>query len=186
MGECRGTDCPLPGFFMKRLSASGKRNLLGIVLGILLTFGLVFISLQPCLFVESESGLLKWFFISTDQKTVSLRFIHSVERTPVLEKYKVNGQHKLVLYETEYESFGVGLPFLASEGRFHAKDGRFVMEMDRVFPSVSLRTGPEAQLTLTVNSQQYPLYQMLPSGALVRLSAGTWPRRISSSFTTIN
>jgi hypothetical protein len=128
--------------------------------------------------------LLTWFVVSPEHEAFSLRFVHSVERTPVLEKYRVDRQNNLVLYATEYESFGVGLPFLASEGKFTAIDGRFILEMNRVFPTVSLRTWPEGQLTLTARSQQHRLYQMLPSGSMVRLSAGTWLSRLTDIFTT--
>jgi hypothetical protein len=176
-----------PGFFMKGQSAlhyQKKYWLTIVVTSLAILYGLTFLLIQPCLFVESEQDLLNWFVISSGKEAFSLRFIHSVERTPVLEKYQVDSQNNLLLFATEYESFGVGLPFLASEGHFIAKDGHFILEMNRVFPSINFRTWPEAQLTLTVKNQQYRLHQMLPSGSVVRLSAGTWLLRLINISTT--
>lgn len=177
-----GRSCPAPGFFMKALYALCYRKSLFAAAALLLGFGLLSFLFQPCLFVESETKLLAWFAICPNEEAFSLRFIHSVERTPVVEKYKVDSQNKLLLFATEYQSFGVGLPFLASEGRLTAKDGYFSLEMNRVYPSISLRTGPEAQLTLTGNKQQYVLYKMLPAGSLVRIWAGTWLSRMIDVF----
>jgi hypothetical protein len=154
------------------------------VASLAILYGLTFLLIQPCLFIESEQDLLNWFSISSGKEAFSLRFIHSVERTPVLEKFQVDSQNNLLLFATEYESYGVGLPFLASEGHFTIQNGHFILEMNRVFPSISLRTWPEGQLTLTVKNQQYRLHQMLPSGSVVRLSAGTWFLRLKNIYTT--
>ena len=183
MGECRGTEFSAPGFFMKYL-VFFRQKLIVIAAFAAIVCSLLFLLLQPCLFVETDRQLFSWYFIARDEEAFSLRFIHSVEKTPVIEKFKIDDQSNLVMFATEYESFGVGLPFLASEGHFYAEGNRFILEMNRVFPSVSLRTGPEAQLILTVNNNRHELYKMLPSGTLVRLSAGTWLSRLAGFLST--
>lgn len=165
---------------MKGLSVISQRNTIFAVVSLAILFGVIFFLLQPCLFVDSEHRLITWFVVFPEHEAFSLQFVHSVERTPVLEKYRVDSQNNLVLYQTEYESFGVGLPFLASEGKFTAQNDRFILEMNRVFPTVALRTWPEGQLTLTANNKQHRLYQVLPSGSMVRLSAGTWLSRLQT------
>jgi hypothetical protein len=57
------------------------------VASLAILYGLTFLLIQPCLFVESEQDLLNWFSISSGKEAFSLHFIHSVERTPVLEKF---------------------------------------------------------------------------------------------------
>ncbi len=182
MGECRGTESSPPGFFMKSLTISYRRAFIIAAVCVSAIGSVLFFLVRPCLFVEADGRLLSWFFVSREPEAFSLRFIHSVEKTPVVEKYKLDKQNNLIMYATEYESFGVGLPFLAAEGNFYAKGNRFIMEMNRSFPSVGLRTGPEAQLTLTVNKRQFQLYQMLPPGTMIHLSAGSWLARLTGSF----
>ncbi len=56
-------------------------------------------------------------------------WIHSVEGTPITEKYIATPQG-LVLVEAESESFGAGHPYSAEElgGEFRFEDGRMVYE----------------------------------------------------------
>lgn len=76
---------------------------------------------------------------------------------------------KIKLYETRYQSFGVGLPFLESEGEFHQEGNFYVMEMDREFKDLVLRVGKDTNLTLEANGEVFPLYKTLPAGARVEI-----------------
>ena len=72
------------------------------------------------------------------------------------------------LLRTEYQSFGVGLPFLETEGDFRQEGNVYVMDcMDRRFPELSLRTGVGTQLTLYLNGKEYKLYEMFPPGTRI-------------------
>ena len=97
----------------------------------------------------------------------SVHFIHSVQKTPVRENLVVE-EHGFCLDSTEYQSFGVGLPFWESEGEFHRKENSFVMEhMDRHFPDLSLRTGVGTQLRISLCGREYRLYEMFPPGTRI-------------------
>ncbi len=99
---------------------------------------------------------------------LSLRFIHSVQRTPVEEFFVVNGTADgLVLRVTRYESFGVGLPFLESDGKFRREGDWFVMDMERPIPRLDLRPGVSTKLTLFLAGEAIPLYERVPLGTLV-------------------
>lgn len=102
---------------------------------------------------------------------LKIRFIHSVQKTPVEEQLRVDESLTgFTLNSTRYQSFGVGLPFLASEGDFHVEGDYFVMDnMERHFPTLSLRTGLGTELTVTIGQREFRLYEMYPPGTLINL-----------------
>lgn len=116
-----------------------------------------------------------YFFICADGGTVfsmsaaepirfSIRFVHSVQKTPVEENLVIdNGIFRLE--STKYKSFGVGLPFLATEGNFRHEGDHYVLDgMDRRFPKLSLRTGVGTFLEIFVGEKEIKLYEMFPPG----------------------
>lgn len=134
-------------------------------MGILL--GLADIATQPTLFVRA-GGELVAVARGIPGEPISIRFIHSVQKTPVLENLAVEVGGGLRLISTEYQSFGVGLPFLASEGHFYQDGDHYVLEdMDRHFPRLTLRVGVGTQLTLYLKGRTYPLYEKYPPGTSV-------------------
>jgi len=53
----------------------------------------------------------------------AIEFVHSVERTPVKEVFKIGQDCTIYLVETEYESFGAGLPTMPGEGEESVLEG---------------------------------------------------------------
>lgn len=97
-----------------------------------------------------------------------MQYIHSVEKTPVIECFRVLDDGRLMLTATAYKSYGVGLPSLPEEGRLTVADGWMVLEdLQRVFPDIRIRVGPEAGASLEVENKKYPIYQWYPAGSLV-------------------
>ena len=94
-------------------------------------------------------------------QALSISFIHSVQKTPVEEYLTVDdSMSELVLNSTRYHSFGVGLPFMESDGEFYQDGDDFVMDhMNRHFDILSLRTGLGTELTLELDNQSYPVYE---------------------------
>lgn len=122
----------------------------------------------PCLFVRDMSS---YVLIKPLVNTVNLKisYIHSVQKTPVEEYLEVGMYGKIKLYETRYQSFGVGMPFLESEGDFHQEGDFYVMDMEREFNDLVLRVGKDTNLTLDANGEVFPLYKTLPAGARVEI-----------------
>ena len=102
----------------------------------------------------------------------SIHFIHSVQKTPVLENLEINDEKDgFNLLSTKYQSFGVGLPFLAEEGDFREEGDYYIFDhMDRYFRTLSLRTGVGTKLTLTVDGREYRLYERYAPGTRIDLS----------------
>ena len=133
---------------------------------------------RPCFFVQGEKGILAVVPVY-GQMDFSLQFIHSVQKTPVIENLKVNEKlDGFVLQSTKYQSFGVGLPFLASEGTFHQEGDYFVMDgMERPYTMLSVRPGVGTELTLRLEDVEYRLYQMVPLGSRVDLYLAPYYQR---------
>ena len=125
---------------------------------------------RPHLFVAAPDRLLAIHPAKAGME-FSTRFLHSVQKTPVEEFFTVNeARQGFVLVRTRYQSFGVGLPFLAADGTFQSEDGSFSMaDMDRPLPRLDLRPGLGTNLTLTIDGTTYPLYALVPPGTLIRI-----------------
>jgi hypothetical protein len=147
-----------------------------LLLGVIVSITLYVVS-HPCLLIETEQGVLTSRWASSGD-TFCLSYTHSVQKTPVRENFVVNSNGELKLVSTEYKSFGVGLPFLASDGTFTMKQDRFVLEdINRIFPTVRLRVGPEAKLVLEYAGETIPLYAMLAPGSFVQIRVGPYYSR---------
>lgn len=135
--------------------------------GVLL--GLASILSTPCFTVKAQGHIVA-IRQARAHFPFSIHFIHSVQKTPVEENLEVEADGRFLLRSTRYQSFGVGLPFLAEEGRF-CEDGDFYVfdDMNRHFPALSLRTGVGTQLTLDVDGTVFPLCESYEPGTKIDL-----------------
>lgn len=139
-----------------------KKLLFAVLVLILLTMT----THQPKIFLGSDSTTV---FVADYQENlpVTINFTHSVQKTPVIEELELrNGE--FVLIRTKYKSFGVGLPFDASDGKFYRDGEWFIMDnMNRHFKNLELRTGKGTQLKITVNGREFDLYRKFPLGTKI-------------------
>lgn len=105
-----------------------------------------------------------------DEVPLTIRFIHSVQKTPVEEFLTVYADGRFHLTGTRYRSHGVGLPFLAEEGDFRMEGDYFVLDMDRDYLALSLRTGVGTELRIEAGGRAFPLYEMYPAGTRIDLA----------------
>ncbi|WP_338625495.1 DUF1850 domain-containing protein [Selenomonas sp. TAMA-11512] len=123
---------------------------------------------QPVIAVLGEEGIIA-IRPAGKNTSIDIAFIHSVQRTKVSEHLIVNERlDGFCLNETEYSSFGFGLPFLTSDGSFSITEQGFSLrDMNRPIPHLSLRPGVGTELTLCIDSERYPLYRLVPLGSRV-------------------
>ena len=96
-----------------------------------------------------------------------INFIHSVQKTPVVEELEFDGDN-FILRRTKYKSQGVGLPFMESDGNFYRDGDWFIMDdMNRHFKNLQLRTGVGTNLIVTLNGQEFKLYEKFPAGTKI-------------------
>ncbi|HIU64526.1 MAG TPA: DUF1850 domain-containing protein [Candidatus Avacidaminococcus intestinavium] len=145
-----------------------KTMLIGVL--IFLVGAFVYYANQLVLIIYPENNQQQVVLKVNKGESFYLEFINSVEKTPIQEYFIVRGTNDLLLQQARYKSLGVGLPFLASDGKLHLSgDGRFVLEMDRTFKSIRLRTGIEACPRIFYAGTGVPLYDLYSPGTLVEI-----------------
>jgi len=85
----------------------------------------------------------------------------SVEKTQAEELFKIDKVGNIILWETVYEDYGVGLPFLPEEGQLEVKDGKFILKMNRSFKEINMTISPIAEHYLKINNKKYMLSKLL-------------------------
>ena len=123
------------------------------------------------IFVVAEVDGAEKIITSVEAKKnlpLTINFIHSVQKTPVIEELEFDGEN-FVLLRTKYKSHGVGLPFMESDGDFREENGIFIMDnMNRQIKNLELRTGVGTQLTINFNGQEIKLYEKFSPGTKIK------------------
>lgn len=161
----------MPGILFNMMvnKINNLQKALIIIVSLLLCIGLYWWFLPLRIIIETESGIVS-SIPTYREDTFSIRFTHSVHKTPVWENFVVKGVDKLTLISTEYRSYGVGMPSLPSEGVFtQLRDGFTLTGLNRSFEKIPVRVGPEAKLSLIHQDREYFLYQWFAPGTLVIL-----------------
>lgn len=123
----------------------------------------------PALFLQADGQKTVLVRQLRDEVSLTVHFIHSVQKTPVEEFLTAYADGHFRLTGTRYQSHGVGLPFLPEEGTFRQEGDYFVLDMDRDYPALSLRTGVGTQLTIEAGGTRVPAYEMYPVGTRIDL-----------------
>ena len=123
----------------------------------------------PALFLQADGKKIVLARQIRDEVPVTIRFIHSVQKTPVEEFLTAHADGHFHLSGTRYQSHGVGLPFLPEEGAFRQEGEYFILDMERDYAELSLRTGVGTELTITVGDQIIPAYEMYSVGTRIDL-----------------
>ena len=155
-------------------ASSGSRTFLRfkiIILLLMVSCGLLFwYANHLILAIIPDNGQKQHYFMVSTGDTWYIEFIHSVQKTPVQEYFLVRGENDLLLEKTIYQSMGVGLPFMASEGKLKTTgDGHFVLEMHREYQTLKLRTGLEACPKIYFGGNVLPIYNLYEPGTLVEI-----------------
>ena len=136
-----------------------------ISLSIILVIIFIYVCQLPFIFGQTSTGFI---FIKKAYAgmPITLSYRHSVMKTPVQENLYINDTvDGLSLKSTRYQSFGVGLPFLASEGHFHQEGTWFVLDnMHREYLTLSLRNGVSNNGVIQVDEESYDLPGLMPLG----------------------
>jgi hypothetical protein len=121
---------------------------------------------------DGETGERLAFMNIKPEEEFSIKYIHSIHRTPVLETYHANEEGKIIQTEMRFEEFGVGMPSGATGTEvFTQKDGAYILSnMYRTFPLLDIRTGQIiANHTLLYDGHEYPFSSFSEKGSWVRI-----------------
>ena len=146
-----------------------KKFLVAIIL-VLVIFKLT----EEKIYIAVEIGNSPKIISSVDAKKntpLVINFIHSVQKTPVIEELNFDGDN-FILVRTKYKSQGVGLPFMESDGVFREEGEWFIMDdMNRPLKNLQLRTGVGTNLAVTLNGQEFKLFETFPAGTKIFIDA---------------
>ena len=123
----------------------------------------------PALFLRAGDDMIVLVRQIRDEVPVTIHFIHSVQKTPVEEFLTAHTDGHFHLAGTRYQSHGVGLPFLPEEGTFRQEGEYFILDLDRDYSELSLRTGVGTELTIEAGGARIPVYEMYPVGTRIDL-----------------
>lgn len=113
-----------------------------------------------------------WRETLTDPVELRLEYMHSVERTPVVEVYEA-ARRGLRLRRMEFAAAGAGLP---SEGYVRVGD-RFVLWTDRRLPQLPVRVSAGSRQRLLIGrSTTFELLAVAGKGGIVTVRVGAAPR----------
>ncbi len=94
---------------------------------------------------------------------VALEYMHSVEKTRVLDEYTVRGT-TLENTRMEFESYGWGLPAGAN---VTLEDGVFVFDPDRTYEQLRVKPGTVANHTLIVDGERNDLVTRTDANSVI-------------------
>lgn len=109
---------------------------------------------------------------------ITIRYIHSVMKTPVLEHYLIMPDGRLLLTDTEFMSYGAGLPE-KNDYEFEITDKGFrVYNINKPFDFIVYRTAPihtGADVTLVTENVEVPFLSFSKERTPVRIAVRRVP-----------
>lgn len=119
----------------------------------LLTFlMLLFIITRPALIIENREGEVLLILPLFREDGFSTYYIHSVEKTPVIEFFQVEGR-SLLLTKTIFSSYGAGLP-LDHNGFSQGNDFFLIQDIHKTFSIIYFRVSTTADQYLLIGDKK--------------------------------
>lgn len=135
--------------------------------------GLIVLTVGGCgllekeMVVRAEDGTVIKELAARPGLELTIKFMHSVQKTPVEENLEFDGEGWIVR-RTRYQSQGVGLPFMESDGEFRREGDWFVMDgMDRRIDRLSIRTGVGTRHSIVIDGEEIELYDRFEPGTRI-------------------
>jgi hypothetical protein len=114
-----------------------------------------------CLAITANPGGERFLALPlpSDVPAFTLTYVHSVTRTPVEERYRVEGD-AIVETEIRFEQHGPGLPTEPDAGgQWRRSDGKYVVTTSRRFTRVVMRIDAATRPTLVTPARTVNLAQ---------------------------
>ncbi|MGO1468855.1 MAG: DUF1850 domain-containing protein [Tissierella sp.] len=105
-----------------------------------------------------------------EEEEFTIKYTHSVEKSPVTEKYKVY-EDEIILLETTFKSYGAGLPATTEYDFELIDDGFRIYNINKKYRDVIYRTGAEiANHEIIIGDKTYEFLDFSKKRAGVRFS----------------
>ncbi|MBP6332034.1 MAG: DUF1850 domain-containing protein [Aminivibrio sp.] len=111
----------------------------------------------------------------------AVRYIHSVQKTPVIEVFRIDFRQGIELRETVYHDFGAGLPFLVEGSAvFSSGNGKYrISGIRRHLGDIVFRVGRFADYRLLIRGREIPFTTFEKPGRSLRFSGERRPFLLS-------
>ena len=108
--------------------------------------------------LRDEKGELLAVYPLANGELFSVRYIHSVQKTPVIEVFSITTEGVIELRETIYEDFGAGLPFIVDGKKvFSSGGGKFrISGYAQPLGQIIFRIGRFADYHLLLRNEEIP------------------------------
>ncbi|MFO1316788.1 MAG: DUF1850 domain-containing protein [Burkholderiales bacterium] len=124
---------------------------------------------------QPEGRVIAQLGVPAADPAFTVTYVHSVTRTPVVERYVVDGG-TIVQTEIRFAQHGPGLPTQPDAGgTFERRDGQFVMTMARRFPVVVMRVHADQQPRLAAGGTTTDLAAWGNRALALRAAPGPCP-----------
>jgi len=134
-----------------------KRILLVVVA--LLAIAMMLYPIEVIKASDARSGEYLGSWWPMEDNSFTIKYIHSVERTPVWEMYTIE-EGEIVLKETIFQSYGAGLPATSPYDFDIVEDGFRLYNIDQKMTNLVYRTGAvRANHELMVGERTYPFVE---------------------------
>lgn len=111
-----------------------------------------------------------------NEKTFTVKYLHSVNKTPVQEHFVLAPENKITLNGTEFWSLGVGTPFLPEEGQLVNDQGVYSLTgMNRSFESIHFVFLPLTRHTLIAKEEEFAFDHYFEPGQIVEMTIIDYP-----------
>ena len=105
--------------------------------------------------------------------SLSLRWLHSVEKEHWQENYQMAGE-QLLLSTTQFKTFGAGTP--STEGAITSKDGWLHYKAERLLPHIHWIVSRNVESTVLTELGIWPLYDHFDDYAEIKIQVMQVPR----------
>jgi hypothetical protein len=122
------------------------------------------------LVIEQENGSSLISMPIEPGELFTIRYIHSVDISPVYEVFYADEEKGIMIKETYFRMFGAGMGHWPGRGTIAGENGwTFIKDMDIAIGEFYLRVGsPSVDHTVLIKDQEIRLSRMIP-GSRVRI-----------------
>lgn len=123
---------------------------------------------------EVRTGHILWCSPMKEGEEFVLSFTHSVNRRPVFDTLRVQGDH-LVIVKSVFDTFGAGMPEASTEeGQFSVLPGGWLQwSLNRPVPEIILRVGEVANHVLMIKAREFSLAELAKPGTALAFRVRT-------------
>lgn len=144
---------------------------IGLMISLILSLSVVSCKTHFCLqIIDGQSGSVMKSIPMEQGEPFTVKFIHSVEKAPILESFYIDREGNIILKEVKFKKIGVGYgKYLPTLYPSEQRNGWYYMSNINVPAILTYRVGYVANHTLVVRRCDYPFSKFVLPGDLLKI-----------------